>query len=40
MAYLENYARQLKGQMEAFVTPAKKGAAGGSAGMQTVMSAA
>jgi dynein light intermediate chain len=45
VAYLENYARQLKGQLEAFVTPAKKGAAaaGGGAGMagqQAVMSAA
>lgn len=42
VAYLENYARQLKGQLEAFVTPAKKGAAGGSgmAGQQPVMSAA
>lgn len=40
VAYLENYARQLKGQMEAFVTSAKKGAASGSAGMQAVMSAA
>jgi dynein light intermediate chain len=40
VAYLENYARQLKGQLEAFVTPAKKGAAGGVAGQQPVMSAA
>jgi dynein light intermediate chain len=37
VAYLENYARQLKGQLETFVTPAKKGAA---AGQQAVMSAA
>jgi dynein light intermediate chain len=37
VAYLESYARQLKGQLEAFVTPAKKGGAGSQ---QPVMSAA
>eukprot|EP00878_Enallax_costatus_P044155 GHUV01052433.1.p2 GENE.GHUV01052433.1~~GHUV01052433.1.p2 ORF type:complete len:127 (-),score=36.50 GHUV01052433.1:112-492(-) len=43
VAYLENYAKQLKGQLEAYVTPAKKGAGPGSAaaaGGQPVMQAA
>jgi dynein light intermediate chain len=40
VAYLDNYARQLKGQLEAFVTPAKKGAAGALGGQQALMSAA
>lgn len=44
VSYLENYARQLKGQLEAFVTPAKKGTAAGGTGLtggqQAVMSAA
>jgi dynein light intermediate chain len=26
VAYLENYAKQLKGQLETFLVPAKKGA--------------
>ncbi len=28
VAYLENYAKQLKGQLEAFMVPAKKGISG------------
>jgi hypothetical protein len=41
VAYLENYARQLKGQLEAFFTPAKKGAGAAAAvGGQPVMQAA
>lgn len=42
VAYLENYAKQLKGQLEAYVTPAKKGAGPGSAAAtgQPVMQAA
>lgn len=34
VAYLENYARQLKGQLETFVTPTKKGAAGAAGSTQ------
>jgi dynein light intermediate chain len=41
VAYLEKYASQLKGQLEAFVSPAKKGGGGmGAAGMaQTALMA-
>eukprot|EP00775_Hariotina_reticulata_P009855 gene9855-10014_t len=34
VAYLENYAKQLKGQLETLVTPTKKGAATVTAGQQ------
>lgn len=43
VAYLENYAKQLKGQLETFVTPAKKGTGAGAAALaasQPVMQAA
>ncbi|KAF8065543.1 IDA4 [Scenedesmus sp. PABB004] len=40
VAYLESYAKQLKGQIEAFVTPPKKGAAASAGGGQAVLSAA
>ena len=32
VAYLENYAKQLKGQLEAFLVPAKKGGAAAAGG--------
>jgi len=34
VAYLENYAKQLKGQLETLVTPTKKGVAATNAGQQ------
>jgi dynein light intermediate chain len=40
VAYLENYAKQLKGQLETLVTPTKKGVAAPNAGQSAAVQAA